>query len=189
MCGIPKPHVLQTAPPTPATPAPTPAVPPGLTNIAGAVEDVLVPDNLRIENVTGFRAWEIVEQGNLVYLQAMVKRGQFWRPKRWQRAECLVRSGDKEHAKSIPVESCSCGFYAAKTREHLKSLGYNHYSDPTKRVVGEVLMKGKVIICQTGYRAEYVTPYKFYIPHEAWRMAKNLERRYEVEVELSNLFK
>lgn len=154
-----------------------------------------VPDVM--EEIIGWRAWYLmIGSSRLLRLRAInagggdVNKRGIWKPGGWKFATCSVQhEAHKARGDRIPVEGCSCGFYAAKTREQLVGLGYNHYSEAEHRVIGEVAMAGKVIVCSQGWRAEKVRPKKLYVPHEHWRLAKRLGEIYECEVGTTNLWK
>jgi hypothetical protein len=77
-------------------------------------ELVRVPD--LAGEIVGYRSW-LVAGHEEVRLHSL--RGTVWPTRRWLDAECY-RSGCE-----IPGEGCSCGIYAARTRDHLLELAYN----------------------------------------------------------------
>lgn len=92
--------------------------------------------------------------------------------------ECGHRiAGDK-----APAKGCGCGFYAARTRDHLLSLGYGRYSTPDNpdSLLCEVAQWGRVVIADNGFRAENVRLLRLYVPSDgsAWKMAKLLTEDY-----------
>lgn len=108
----------------------------------------------------------------------------YWTPRVKARAECAL--GHDDH---VPGEMCVCGFYAAKTLDHLRSMGYSTYNEEgdTVSVVGQLALWGKVIEGTQGWRGEFAYPVKLYVPFEAYRLAKPLKKAYGVPVELLNL--
>ena len=141
----------------------------------------------------GFRGWHVVDTD---HGKRLVSRGTVEWPGNGEYlvAECHKRSSRKGH--EIPVPSCSCGIYAGLNLEHLRDMGYvdSHvgYRGMATGVVGEVWLKGKVIECTTGYRAEMAYPKKIYVPHVFWRALKPLQQAYGCEgceVILRNPFK
>lgn len=58
-----------------------------------------------------------------------------------------------------PVETCSCGIYAAKDWHHLVR---HHYAD--KGIHGEVELWGVILEHDLGYRAQYAYPKYFVVP-------------------------
>lgn len=152
-------------------------------------EDFKVPDV--IGEIIGWRAWNVIPWSNntLHRLQSLGagggKHATIWEPKKGMEAYCA-----KDH--EVPDERCSCGFYAANTREHLVGMGYNRYDveSPTgKAVIGRVAMWGKVIPGTQGWRAQYARPIELFVPYVLWKLVKPLEAEYAVPVKLSNTFK
>ena len=60
-----------------------------------------------------------------------------------------------------PVDGCSCGVYAAKSYEHLASIGYLGQGPH-----GEVHLWGRVWDHRLGYRAQYAYPKNIIIPQD-----------------------
>lgn len=145
-------------------------------------EGVTIPDV--IGEIAAFRSWEIDERtGLLVSLN-----GEVWKPDGWLVAECKsIRVGHT--FMNIPVEGCTCGIYAAKTREHLADMSYNRYTPGGRRVIGEVALAGKVIPGTQGYRALKARPTRIYVPYEYWQLVAHLKGIYKVPVELDNTLK
>jgi hypothetical protein len=86
-----------------------------------------------------------------------------------------------------PVKGCGgptghgCGFYSARTREHLVgTLGeYVRYSEGRPMVIGKVRLAGKIILATNGFRAQKVRPVEIYVPFECWEIARDLKVVYE----------
>ena len=165
-------------------------------HICNVGEVLDIPD--RIGEVIGWRSWDVGTDGFLYSLN-----GAKWRPNGYLVAECLPlgmpismtrvrrtlvgRVPVGRHVTSeIPVPSCTCGIYAAKTRSHLQDMSYNRYSPGSARVIGEVAMSGKVIPGTQGYRAARARPLRVFVPYEMWRLAQQLEARYSIPVVLDN---
>jgi hypothetical protein len=110
-----------------------------------------------------------------------------WTPRVKARAHCGKGCEDSEFG--LPGETCSCGFYSAKTLEHLRSMGYSRYNENsgTITVVGQLACWGKVIEGSQGWRSEFAYPVKLYVPYEAHRLAKPLREGYGVPVKMLNL--
>lgn len=100
-------------------------------------------------------------------------------------ARCL-----RQQQHLAPDGSCTCGFYAVKSREYLVTLGqYHRYSPDKPIVIGEVALSGKVIVATHGWRAEEAWPVSLRVPHVFWRFAAGIENAYGaygVKVELDN---
>lgn len=149
------------------------------------MDDLTVPDH--IGEVVGFRAWHIVETPEGVRLASTGFGGphsrQLWEPGAVVRAIC-----DKGHT---PGDArCSCGFYAAVSREHLLSLNrYHRYDNGTPTVVGQVAMDGQVTVASLGWRAENAWPMSLEVPPPFWRYVEPLKAEYgpyNVTVALAN---
>jgi hypothetical protein len=63
------------------------------------------------------------------------------------------------HPESIPEESCTCGFYAWKKRRDCAR--YSDMRSPAA-AMGEVLLGGKIIETELGYRAEQMIIVKLF---------------------------
>ena len=151
-----------------------------------------------IGEYVGWRAWYVVKTRSTVRvasLMTVAPGASLWPTDRYLDAicpKCLGDDPDKwwHNPKDVPNETCSCGIYVARTREHLVGLRYNSYSDSDKapRVIGECAISGKVEVHEQGYRAQRARVAKLYVPHNRWRLAKVLSDTYNVPVGLMNLF-
>lgn len=139
-----------------------------------------------IGTVEGWRAWTVDINpppfGNCPKLHSATY-AYFWAPRIKARAKCEAGCAD------VPGEDCTCGFYAAKTLDHLRQMGYSKYVENTETVtvVGELRMWGKVIEGTQGWRSEFAYPRRLFVPFEAWRLGKPLREGYGVPVSLLNL--
>jgi hypothetical protein len=106
-----------------------------------------------------------------------------WPTKRWFVARC-----PRGHTHDLPVENCSCGLYAAKTREHLVSLAYGAYGDNAIHAIGEVAFAGKVIEGTQGWKAEKGRIKRLIVPYEFWQYVEPLSQAYNVPVTVGFLF-
>ena len=125
-----------------------------------------IPDS--IGEVTGVRAWNIVEtyEGPRITSQGYGGDGAhgIWNPGEVLTAHCNKRLGHRS-----PDEGCTCGFYAAKDREHLIEIGRYHVhrddkNASDKRVIGTVMMDGKVVPATLGFRGENIWPVEIRVP-------------------------
>jgi hypothetical protein len=143
---------------------------------------VRVPDVLG--EAIGWRAWRVVIDGEVRLASVDVGRT-LWHPGRFATARCL-RGADH----LAPDAACTCGFYAAGTREYLVGLGtYDRYTRVCPIVIGKVALSGIVIPGSLGFRAERARPLHLHVPYELWRLAGQLCRVYGpdgVEVEVDN---
>jgi hypothetical protein len=149
------------------------------------------PDELG--TVTGWRAWNVNrapdEDGKL--LLESVTYGYAWVPFEKARASCeRCQSTDPRKPDCTPGDHCSCGFYAAKSLNHLRKMGYHSYSPEGVQVtiVGRLAMWGKVVEGSQGWRAEYAYPEMLYVPFEVARLiARPASDTYGVPVTLLNV--
>jgi hypothetical protein len=122
-----------------------------------------IPDEIGYK--IGWRTWKVSPDLPAYGLPPKihsVTHPYFWAPRKAMRAECAF--GHDEH---VPGETCYCGFYSAKTLNHLAGMHYHQYSGSTwLNIVGKVANWGKVIEGTQGWRAEWAYPLEFYIPFE-----------------------
>jgi hypothetical protein len=141
------------------------------------------PDQVGIAE--GWRAWKVAMEpppfGTAPKLYSATW-DYYWAPRVKARAHCDI-------CDDVPGETHTCGFYSAKSLEHLRSMGYQEYDPSTGMVcvVGHLACWGKVIEGSQGWRAEYAYPMTLYIPFEAHRLGKPLANAYGVPVKLLNL--
>jgi len=124
-----------------------------------------VPDG--IEPIAAYRAWFYSIEGQTAQLYPLgglpsSSRGIAWEGagSTWVAASCL-EFGSPTH--EVPSEGCSCGFYSMKELEfavsnatifHLTSGHFGPGRGPYLVVLGRILLSGKVIEHDLGYRAE-----------------------------------
>lgn len=153
----------------------------------GDLLDVRVPDV--VGEVIGWRAWELVgtdETPRLMSVNAMARFPNSPHEAIWPTARYFLARCPNGHIEGLPVESCMCGLYAAKSMEQLVSLGYGAYGTNglVDKVVGQVAFSGKVIEGSQGWRAERGRVYRLWIPYEMdWSIGERLAAAYKVEVE------
>jgi hypothetical protein len=109
----------------------------------------LVPDG--IEPLVAYRSWSFEKPAVGVGLLSLNQLGGPWLPGRWNWAVCPLPLPNPHQA---PSESCTCGFYAAKDLETLARLGLVMERSNRQLITGRVLLAGKVIEHEHGYRAE-----------------------------------
>lgn len=147
-----------------------------------------VPDELG--EVIGYRAWHIADTSDGIRLTSTGWGGKYanavWIPGEVNAAVC-----DQGH--TAADEHCRCGFYAARTRDHLLSLNrYHLYGKGQKAVVavvGQVAMDGQVVTCSQGWRGQNAWPINVCVPYEHWRLVAPLREAYGpwgVQVDLDN---
>jgi hypothetical protein len=111
-----------------------------------------IPDS--IEPIVAYRSWLIM--GHVEELRSHCLDP--WTPGVPLKARCRYRDhalplGDNHHS---PVESCTCGIYAAKEEDIKRVVPIGH-------VYGEVYLWGKVVEGKKGYRAEFAYPKQFFV--------------------------
>ncbi len=144
--------------------------------------EVRIPD--RFGEVVGWRAWKVVGPPKLPRLYSVSAHGYecLWPTHDYFRAVCKTPGCD------TPGERCSCGLYAAKSREHLAGLGYGAYGEEARypKVIGEVASSGKVIPGTQGWRAEKGRILSLLVPFDLWKLVDVLADAYHVPVTLDN---
>lgn len=75
-----------------------------------------------------------------------------------ERAVCGGSNGSRQSAEQhlAPLSVCSCGYYAHNTLQDLLSRSGDYRG--TGMVLGLVQASGRIIECEFGFRAEYLTP-------------------------------
>lgn len=170
-------------------------------DIVVANKDQSAETEVQLGEVLGWRAWYIIDTPDGVRLRSLMD-DHIWAPGAVEQAICeLMRghisAGSVEAATygeagvpwdiAVPVERCSCGFYAALSREHLQRMSYHRYDqdDGAPKCVGQVAMSGKVIPGTQGWKSQEMWPHKLFVPYEYWKYVEPLKREYKCEVELS----
>jgi hypothetical protein len=104
---------------------------------------------LSIEPVLGWRVWRLTREKGELRLQALV-HPDTWTPKEATAARC-----SRAPHEGAPLESCTCGYYAASSVENLAAAGV---FDRRVGVIGAIAMWGTVIEHGRGARSEYAYP-------------------------------
>lgn len=139
--------------------------------------------------VEGWRVWrvstELPKFGGAPKLYSATYGGYYWAARKACVAEC------EKCGENVPGEYCSCGFYSAKTFDHLMGMSYHLYDAETGMiaVLGQVANWGKVIEATQGWRAQIAYPVRLWVPFEAAKLAKPLKEAYGVPVGLRNWLK
>jgi hypothetical protein len=116
-----------------------------------------VPDY--ISPIIGYRIWQWDAAG----LKSL--NGELWFPRQPLSAVCRADAKGSilgltkpavHDAADLPSLRCTCGVYAAKSREHLNRCGYRKFA-----VRGEVFMWGRMVEHERGWRAEFAYPKTF----------------------------
>ena len=149
-----------------------------------------VPDI--VGTVEGWRAWGVhYKDIRVPRLFSVTQSAYYWAPRKQGVAQCLraAKVADRCHGEAPPREGCTCGFYSAKTLEHLVSMSYHHYDADRNgmfHVVGRVANWGKVIEGSQGWRTQFAYPLELFVPYEAWRLVEPLSRLYGVPAALKD---
>jgi hypothetical protein len=104
---------------------------------------------LSIEPVLGWRVWHLVRQNEQLRLHALSH------PDTWTPQEATAARCSRTPHEGAPVESCTCGYYAASSMENLAASGVFGRG---VGVVGAIAMWGRVIEHARGARSEYAYP-------------------------------
>ena len=133
----------------------------------------------------GWRAWNL-GMNDMVPRLGSVSHQTRWEPRQPVEAACGRTKANGKH--KPPHESCTCGLYSAKTREHLLSMSYHFYDLEAGllTVIGTVSLWGKVIEGTQGWRAQFGYPRELFLPFEAYGHAEPLREEYGVKVTLAN---
>jgi hypothetical protein len=109
---------------------------------------VKIPD--LISPIVGYRVWRWDAAG----LRSL--NGKRWSPRQPLAAKCGAGNAHDAHE---PHLECTCGVYAAKSREHLRQLGYEG-----RGIRGEVHLWGTVVEHERGWRARFAYPKTLFLP-------------------------
>jgi len=117
-----------------------------------------VPDY--ISPIVGYRVWQWDAAG----LKSL--NDEPWSPGRRIVAGCraasrglIVARAEATHdAHEAPQADCTCGVYASKSLEHLRTTGYARYG-----IHGEVNLWGTVVEHEQGWRAQFAYPKNLYL--------------------------
>lgn len=139
--------------------------------------------------VIGWRVWRVKLEAPRYGLPPKLCSATFpdyyWTPRRAAIADCEYKDCQGDN---LPGESCSCGFYSAKSLKHLLGMGYHIYDaeSGTVCVIGKVACWGKVIEGSQGWRSAKAYPVALFVPFEASHLAQPLAKAYGAKVSLMN---
>ena len=108
-----------------------------------------------VEALIGWRVWCVVRTRDGLRLASVIQ-DEVWPDGRELVARCV------EHEHPAPQESCTCGIHAARDPELVRSylLGRDEPGTLT-RVLGRVLLWGRVVEHERGWRASHAYPLDF----------------------------
>ena len=117
-------------------------------NVGGEV----VPDEISTEPLRGYRYWNVVNDGDGLalkslhadYLWAETNTAQCWRG----------MTNRTPHEGKSPHPECACGFYAEHPDYPLRE--WQNQTLAKVSAHGTILMSGRIIVCEMGYKAEHV---------------------------------
>jgi len=144
----------------------------------------IVPDVLG--EAVGWRAWTVLKPETPHPRLRSANAGgqelihQIWPPERWMIARCPYG----HEYPDIPVTTCSCGLYAAKTLDHLLDMRYACMSEGATNVIGEVGMTGRVIEGTQGWKAAKARVLKLYVPLQSDALGQHLSDVFNVPYEV-----
>lgn len=120
-----------------------------------------IPD--LISPIIGHRVWRL----DAARLKSL--NGEPWSPGKALTAGCRAtsyativgRASAAHDAHDVPQLTCTCGVYAARSLEHLRSMGCPRYA-----IRGEVYLWGTVVEHELGFRAQFAYPKSLVLPPE-----------------------
>ena len=134
------------------------------------------PERTSLQAVRGWRSFTVDSKGVLL---SSVQPHQVWLPYEAMEAACEVSITGHEEHHAAPVWSCSCGLYAYKERGRVDP-GYGS-------ICCEVALWGRVIVHETGYRAQFAYPQKVLCDSaEGHVLAAKVGARYGIPLECSH---
>ena len=107
----------------------------------------------------GWRAWTVQETNAGIRLGSVIHDMQ-WQPRQPATALC-------ETSHPAPSVACNCGFHAV--RDPVDAFSYLHGRDELHtigRVLGEVLLGGRIVETDVGWRAAKAYPLRLYVEDE-----------------------
>lgn len=106
----------------------------------------LVPDEYHEGYVRGYRWWRVGTDMTGMALQSL-HFGYTWKGD--NTAGCL---GVKRHKTKSPDPACACGLYAQRPEFPIRE--WERLGRGSVHASGSILMSGRIIICERGYKAE-----------------------------------
>jgi len=147
-------------------------------DIGDMPEPQLLNGGTVIEPYVGYRDFDVLAKDDIYDPSLISRNGLLWNPYEPMVATC---NGNIFSWHDAPEVECMCGIYAFDSPSHddLKS---------TSNIWGEVYLWGTVLVCESGYRAQYAYPKTLFIRDVGTelikRFAANVEKAYGVPVHL-----
>ena len=111
-----------------------------------------------VEPTIGWRTWGLIGDGRVFRLSSP------YTSRAWQPRVAFVAGCYRRHA--APDEGCACGIYAL--REVTDAARYARRPLAVlDRVLGSVLLWGRIIECERGWRASHAYPQQLLLPARA----------------------
>lgn len=134
-----------------------------------------------VEPIVGYRDWDMGFSAYDAHAWLESRNGSRWPGYEPLAMECKsISSKNRWVGHENPHPECSCGIYA--TTDH------KHPDLDRSDVWGEVYLWGEVLVCETGYRAEFAYPKRLFVPSLESRLARKmgdaLRAEYGVPVEV-----
>jgi hypothetical protein len=151
--------------------------------------------------ISGWRVWLVAEVEGKARLLSVYYHVP-WPVRRELVGECLARrgrfrlpgwrAGAEGHA--TPGERCACGIYAAREPssaiDYLRTYGTRSVREVegwpvVHRVLGRVLLWGRLVECEAGWRGARAYPEHLFLPERNWS-GRLLERLEDIAFSLAN---
>lgn len=131
-----------------------------------------------IEPYVGYRDFDVLAKDDIYEPSLISRNGLLWNPYEPMIATC---NGNIFAHHDAPDEECQCGIYAFDSPSH-------YDLKPNANIWGEVYLWGTVLVCESGYRAQYAYPKTIFVRDVGTELikkfAQNLEKEYGVPVHL-----
>ena len=131
-----------------------------------------------IEPFIGYRDFDVLAKDDIYEPSLISRNGLLWNSYEPMIATC---NGNIFASHDAPDEECQCGIYAFDSPSH-------HDLKPGANIWGEVYLWGEVLVCESGYRAQYAYPKTIFVRDVGTQLirkfAQNLEKEYGVPVHL-----
>lgn len=141
----------------------------------------LLPRTKSTEPIVAYRGWH--DPGGLGLLASVGIGDYFWPARIAEPAQCKMNSTHRQT--QTPRADCSCGYYARTKKEMLRiALDGIENGSQMHMIVGQASLWGRVIECETGYRAQYCYPRLLFGLERDKKRIRDLAQRYGVEYEI-----
>lgn len=126
------------------------------------------------EPLEGWRVWRVARAGEAdAYRLLSLAQEVVWEPREELVADCrrcrLLPRLRRRGRHDSPGETCSCGIYATQLERLEWFLDERTWPTPPY-VFGRVLLWGRVIECERGWRASHAYPEEIYVAAPPYRL-------------------